>query len=156
MDMTKEMIINNLNLEKHIEGGWFKEVYENDLEYDNKSILTSIYFLLDENNFSAYHQLTSDELWYYHDGATLHISMIDPHGHIHDVALGKNIEQGERLFYAVPKGWIFGSYVNEGFALVSCAVSPGFTYEDFKLFDQNELLKKYPEHKEWIKKLTRK
>jgi hypothetical protein len=39
---------------------------------------------------------------------------------------------------------------------VSCAVSPGFTYEDFKLFNQKELLNKYPEQQVWIKKQTRK
>jgi predicted cupin superfamily sugar epimerase len=49
--MTKNEIIKKLNLEEHIEGGWFKEVYENDLIYENKSILISIYFLLDKTTY---------------------------------------------------------------------------------------------------------
>jgi len=154
--MKKQEIINNLNLTKHIEGGWFKEVYESHVKHMGKPILTSIYFLLDEENFSAYHQLTSDELWYFHEGDTLHISMIDLKGELHDIKLGRNLENGEYLFYRVPKGWIFGSYVEKGFSLVSCAVAPGFTYDDFKLFKQKELMAKYPLHKAWIKKLTRK
>jgi len=153
--MDKSTWIKKLALEKHIEGGWFKEVYESDLKCDDRTLLTSIYFLLDEHNFSAYHKLTSDELWYFHEGDSLHISMIDLKGDIHDVKFGKNLENGERLFYAVPKGWIFGSYVEKGFALVSCAVAPGFTYEDFKLYSQKELLTKYPKHEKMIKKLTR-
>jgi len=154
--MTKQDYIQVLQLEKHVEGGWFKEVYASSVIYDNRPTMTSIYFLLDETNFSAYHKLTADETWYFHDGNPLHISMIDLDGNLHDVVLGKNIKQGEVLSYVVPKGWVFGSYVDKGFSLVSCAVSPGFTYEDFKLFTYEELINKFSKHKTMIKKLTRK
>lgn len=154
--MTKNEYIQTLKLEKHVEGGWFKEVYASDVIYDHRPTMTSIYFLLDETNFSAYHKLTADEVWYFHDGNPLHISMIDLEGMIHDVVLGKDILKGQRLSFVVPKGWIFGSYVDEGFSLVSCAVSPGFTYKDFKLFTYKELIEKFPQHKYMIHKLTRK
>lgn len=153
--MKKNEYIQTLKLEKHVEGGWFKEVYASDVIYDHRPTMTSIYFLLDETNFSAYHQLTADEVWYFHDGNPLHISMIDLEGKIHDVVLGKDILKGQRLSFVVPKGWIFGSYVDKGFSLVSCAVSPGFTYEDFKLFTYDELINKFPKHETMIKKLTR-
>ncbi len=56
----------------------------------------------------------------------------------------------------VPRGSIFGSAMNnEGFSLVGCMVSPGFEFEDFKLFTRKELLDKYPQHESIIKKLTR-
>ena len=54
----------------------------------------------------------------------------------------------------VPKNVIFGSTVEENYALVSCMVAPGFEYEDFELFKQDELLTIYPEHREIIERLT--
>jgi len=37
---------------------------------------------------------------------------------------------------------------------VSCSVTPGFEYEDFKLYTQDELLEKYPEHEGIIRRLA--
>lgn len=62
--------------------------------------------------------------------------------------------QNEHLQYTVPKGSIFGSTVEEGYALVSCMVAPGFTFADFKLFEKTELLKSYPNYAEIIEILT--
>ncbi|WP_371741356.1 cupin domain-containing protein [Gemella sp. zg-570] len=60
--------------------------------------------------------------------------------------------------YTVPKGVIFASSVKsknpDDFAIVACVVTPAFTYEDFELFTQAELIKDYPEHTEIIKKLA--
>ena len=37
---------------------------------------------------------------------------------------------------------------------MSCSVTPGFEYEDFELYTQNELLEKYPEHEKIIRRLA--
>ncbi|MDI5862155.1 cupin domain-containing protein, partial [Shewanella xiamenensis] len=51
---------------------------------------------------------------------------------------------------------IFGSAMNQdGFSLVGCMVSPGFTFDDFELFSQEALLAMYPQHKAVIQKLSR-
>ena len=42
-----------------------------------------------------------------------------------------------------------------GFTLVSCAVAPGFEYEDFELADRNSLITEYPDYKKEIIGLTR-
>jgi len=53
---------------------------------------------------------------------------------------------------------IFGSTIEssdpEDFAIVSCSVTPGFEYEDFKLYTQDELLEKFPEHAQIIRRLA--
>ena len=58
----------------------------------------------------------------------------------------------------VPAGVIFGSTIEsdneEDFAIVSCSVTPGFEYEDFKLYTQEELLEKYPKHEGIIRRLA--
>ena len=56
----------------------------------------------------------------------------------------------------VPKDTIFGSSVSEdnSYSLVSCAVAPGFDFNDFELFNSVELVKLYPDEYEIISRLT--
>lgn len=154
---SAEYYIKNLEMEKHIEGGYFKESFVSvDEVRSDKKLWSSIYFLLKTGEVSNFHRLKSDELWYYHDGEALTIYMISPEGELITSQLGKNIEKGESPQVLVPKGYIFGSAMNnDGYALVGCMVSPAFEYSEFELFDREYLLSLYPEHKEIIIKLTR-
>ena len=154
---SAEYYINNLNMEKHIEGGYFKESFisQDELNKDKK-LWSSIYFLLRTGEVSNFHRLKSDELWYYHDGEALTIYMITPEGELITKSLGKNIEKGESPQVLVEKGCIFGSAMNnDGYALVGCMVSPAFQYDEFELFKRESLLELYPKYKDIIIKLTR-
>jgi len=157
---TPEFYIDRLELTAHPEGGYFKSTYASDLSTDangkSRKMYTSIYFLLKSGDVSHFHRLKSDELWYYHGGSSLTIHVIDEDGTYEEVNLGLNLEQGEVPQYLVPKNSIFGSSVMEEdtFSLVGCMVSPGFDFEDFELFTQDELLESYPQHKEIIEKLA--
>lgn len=147
-----------LGLSPHPEGGFYKRTEESqamiEIEGKTKRLYTSIYFLLTPTAPSHFHRLTADEIWYYHEGQALTVHCIFPNGDYQAVSLGKNLAAGERLHYLVPKGTIFGSTVAHDYALVSCVVVPGFEFSDFELFTQAELLKKYPQHQEIIKKLA--
>jgi predicted cupin superfamily sugar epimerase len=155
--MNAKYFIEKLNMEPHVEGGYFKEAFISEQNIsEGKKLWTSIYFLLQTGEVSNFHVLNSDEMWYYHAGSSLTIYMISPTGELTTKNLGLNFEKGETPQLLVPKGYIFGSAMNEeGFSLVGCMVAPGFTYEDFKLFSRNELLTLYPQHESIIKKLTR-
>ena len=158
--------ISKLGLEPHPEGGYFKRNFESQeqitdqeltVDFEGKRMLyTSIYFLLTSNDVSHFHRLQSDELWYYHAGSPLSVHMIDENGEYTEHKLGLDLENGEVPQVLVPKNTIFGSSVKdrETFSLVGCMVSPGFEYQDFELFTQEELLLKYPEHKEIIMKIA--
>jgi uncharacterized protein len=152
-----EYYIESLNMTSHVEGGYFKESFlSNDEVRKDKKLWSSIYFLLKTGEVSNFHRLKSDELWYYHDGEALTIYMISPEGELIAKQLGINIENGEVPQVLVPKGYIFGSAMNnDGFALVGCMVAPAFEFDDFELFEREELLNLYPEHEETILKLTR-
>ena len=154
---SAEYYINNLNMEKHIEGGYFKESFRSQDEVNkDKKLWSSIYFLLETGEVSNFHRLKSDELWYYHDGEALTIYMITPEGELITKKLGKNIEKGEAPQVLVEKGCIFGSVMNnDGYALVGCMVAPAFQYDEFELFKRDDLLELYPNHKDIIIKLTR-
>lgn len=154
---SAEYYINNLNMEPHIEGGYFKESFlSKDEVSKDKKLWSSIYFLLRTGEVSNFHRLKSDELWYYHDGEALTIYMITPEGELITKKLGKNIENGETPQVLVEKGCIFGSAMNnDGYALVGCMVSPAFHYDEFELFEREYLLDLYPKYEDIINKLTR-
>ncbi len=148
-------IIDQLQLTPHPEGGFYvssftgeKQASSGDQQY------TSIYFLLRAGDQSHFHQLTADELWYFHEGASLTIHMIEPDGTYRTKRLGLDFAKGERPQVLVKKGTIFGSTVNGSYGLVGCMVSPGFRFEDFKLFTECELMERFPEHQPIIQQLT--
>ncbi len=164
MNYSADYFIKSLNMIKHPEGGFFKESFVSDSTIpkntlhinEDRLLWTSIYFLLRTGENSNFHRLKSDEMWYFHAGEALTIYMISPDGKLIEKQLGLNIEKGENPQVLVPKGYIFGSSMNnDGFSLVGCMVAPGFDFKDFELFEREKLLKKYPDHEEIIKKLTR-
>ncbi|MDH6363760.1 putative cupin superfamily sugar epimerase [Enterococcus sp. PF1-24] len=150
--------INDLQLAPHTEGGYFRQVEKSRQkvtgENGERSLYTSIHFLLTESSPSHFHRLKADEIWYFHAGAPLLVHCIFPDGRYQKVALGTAIAEGQQLSYCVPKGTIFGSSVARDYALVSCLVTPGFEDADFQLFTQAELLADYPQHEKIIQALA--
>ena len=154
--------INKLGLTKHPEGGYFNEVYRSDEDippdglperYDGtRSHMTSIYFLLKSGQVSRFHRLRSDETWYFHAGSPITVHIIKPDATYAKIVLGKDF-----LFQAtVPRDSWFGATVDEedSFSLISCAVSPGFDFDDFEIAPEKDLLSKFPQNTDIIRRLT--
>lgn len=157
MNSRAQVLVDLLNLVPHPEGGYYQSTFKAELKSTEDLLdYTSIYFLLTEQEVSHFHQLTADELWYFHEGDPLDIHMIHPDGRYAIERLGLNVVAGEKPQVKVSKGTIFGSKLADGgnYGLVGCMVAPGFTFEDFKLFTEAELLSRFPEHKTIIKALT--
>ena len=97
-------------------------------------------------------------MWHHYEGGTLEIYSIDNSGKLTVHTLGKNFENNEEPQIVIKAGEWFGSKVKDkdSYALVGCTVSPGFDFADFELGDKNELLKRFPQHKEVIEKLAHK
>ena len=160
--------IEKLQLQKHIEGGAFREVYRSPLTISqrnlpevfngNRNFSTSIYFLLENGQCSALHRIASDELWHFYAGDALTIFEIDDAtGKLITHTLGNDPEKGETFQTVVKAGNWFGSEVTNGgdYALVGCTVSPGFDFADFELARRAPLIQQYPQHAEIIIALTR-
>ncbi len=158
--------ITTLDMQPHPEGGYYSLEYTSpyhitgdtigkDFQGD-RPLSTSIYFLIEAHNVSNLHQLQADEIWYYHDGSPLVVAEITAQGVYKEHKLGTDIQNGERPQVCIPSGSIFGSYSLGDYSLVSCMVSYGFHFDDFKLFDRKTLINQYPEYTEIITKLTRK
>jgi uncharacterized protein len=118
---------------------------------------TAIYFLLDGEDFSAFHRLRSDELWHFYVGGSLVVHVIEEDGKHSKIQLGSDPDAGEVLQAVVKAGRWFGSQLKDSrsFALVACTVAPGFDFADFELAKREELVKRYPQHRQVIQSLTR-
>lgn len=155
-----------LMLQKHPEGGYFKEVYrageiiEADMlptRYGGDRVFsTSIYFLLDENQVSKLHKLKSDEVWHFYDGSAVKIYVIQPDGKLEVRLLGSKLENGETLQTVIEKNSWFGAELidKNQCGLIGCTVAPGFDFNDFEIGDKENLLRLFPQHSKLINKLT--
>lgn len=167
MNPKVKFYINKLELQKHPEGGYYKEVYRSNeiILKENlpgryggdRNYLTSIYFLLVEENVSLFHKIKSDEIWHFYDGSTIKIYILKNDGVLSVKLLGRNLESGESLQVIIKKNtWFCAEVVNKkSFGLVGCTVAPGFDFNDFKLAERDELIKNFPNHKELIKRFTK-
>ena len=155
----KEYWIKELKLLPHPEGGYYKENFRSaqTLKVDGevRNLMTSIYFLLTSDKFSAFHRIKSDELWHFHEGDPIVIHSINKDGVLISRVLGKDIINGQQLQFVVSAGEWFASEVIDGgeYSLVGCTVVPGFDFNDFELADSS-LQVKYSEHQELINRLT--
>ena len=61
---------------------------------------------------------------------------------------------GEKKGAIEPGCWFAAELPSHfGYALVSCAVAPGFTFDDFELGTFDRLSKLYPDHEDLLKRL---
>lgn len=167
MKRSASFWIDHLKLIEHIEGGAFTEVYRSELTLPqsalpgtfngNRAASTSIYFLLQYGQFSAFHRIASDEVWHFYQGDSLQVYEIQENGKLIVHRLGSNPDLGETFQCVIRSGSWFGSRteVPNGYSLVGCTVAPGFDFEDFELAERNSLIQQYPQHTVLIESLTR-
>jgi len=153
--------IQSLGLISHPEGGFYREIFRSGIEIyrktstDLRQACTSIYYLLESNDFSGFHRIASDELWYYHKGEPLFIYEFNVHGSLATHELSDK-ETG-RLSIAITAGSWFAAAIpsGTGFSLVSCAVAPGFDFAEFELANRDDLIRLFPEHAVLIDRFCR-
>lgn len=153
--MKAQVHIKMLNLERHIEGGFFREIYLCDTKIDNRSIASSIYFLIEQGDFSAFHIIGQDEQWVHVEGEGMCIHMITKDGEYSKVVVGTDYKSGQVPNFVVPANTYFASEAVGEYSLVVCNVFPAFRYEDFLLPKRDEFIRMFPEHKDIITRLTR-
>ena len=125
------------DLQPHPEGGWFRETFRSATHINPpgyagpRAAATAIYFLLHPGEESAWHVVTSDELWFRHSGELeLTLGGNGPSPEVSSSALlGPSQPQ-----VLVPAGvWQAARPIGAEPVLVSCVVSPGFDFADFRL-----------------------
>lgn len=136
--MTPAQIIDHLQLSQHPEGGWYRQTWqgENDRPAnDGRASSTCIYFLLQSGESSHWHKVDATEIWLYHAGAPLILSLsATDQGPAIDHLLTPDLTKGAPQLIVPECHWQAARSTGD-YTLVSCTVSPGFQFSGFTLAD---------------------
>ena len=153
--------IKHLSLIPHPEGGFYKEVFRSEKQVNRVGepkvlqACTSIYYLLEGEDYSGFHRIASDEIWYFHKGEPLTVQVISEDGRhqAHELSDGPD----GSLSLVVPAGLLFSAEIasKTGYTLVSCAVAPGFEFTEFEMPGKAKLTAAYPGNEALFERLCR-
>ena len=132
--MTAEEIIQRLDLRPHPEGGWYRQTWIADTAQGERPAGTAILFLLRAGERSHWHRVDAVEIWHFHAGAPLVLSVAATSaGPAEQRVLGPDLAAGQMPQVIVPEGWWQAARSTGDWTLVGCTVSPGFRFEGFDL-----------------------
>lgn len=144
MHERAQFLIDTLGMRQHPEGGYYVEIYRSQLAVHRshpaqlRTALTAIYSLFTAGTLSRWHRVSSDELWSHLEGDPLQLFTWDPSsGALASHRLG-SVGEGSRPLQAVPAGIWQAARPLGDYALVSCAVGPGFEFADFEIAGDNQ------------------
>ena len=137
-ETSARALIEQLDLQPHPEGGWYKETWKGPPRDDGRADGTAILFLLQAGEH--WHTVDAEEMWLWQGGdpLTLRIAPGDE-GPVEAIRLGGDVAAGERLQGFVPTmAWQSAEALApgegaHGYSLVSCVVVPGFDFAGFTL-----------------------
>ncbi len=161
MHAETKYIIDKLNLIKLVnEGGYYRETYRSDqhiqvsscddevikdcfyhyTKLENKSsnirsVSTLIYYLLDGEQFSAFHKVRYDEIWHFYKGSSVSLFVLTDSKKILNIQIGNDLQNNESIQCIIKGNTWFGAEINDKslYSLIGCSVSPGFNLNDFEL-----------------------
>lgn len=153
--------IDHFGMQRHPEGGWWAPHYEATDQVQMPRLAgerpagTAIYFLLEQNDFSAVHRLAADEVWHWYAGSPLVLSWVNTIGLRVEHRMGPNPDALEAYQVAVPHHSWMAAYSLGDYTLFGCSMSPGFDSRDFLLGNRQVLMDRYPQHADWVLRFTR-
>ena len=129
-----QSLIRALDLRPHPEGGWYRETWRADAPQGERAAATAILFLLKQGQSSHWHKVDAAELWLFHAGSPLILrTAARDTGPIRETRLGADVLGGEQPQWRVEPGEWQAAEADQGWALVSCIVSPAFEFAGFTL-----------------------
>lgn len=130
---TAAEVIAALGLARHPEGGWYIETFR-DTAGGPRGHSTAIYYLLERGDRSHWHRVRdAAEIWHYHAGAPLELSIAEDGKPAETLRLGPDIREGERPQGVVPANWWQSAASLGDWTLVGCTVAPGFDFAAFEM-----------------------
>jgi predicted cupin superfamily sugar epimerase len=130
---TAGTVIAKLGLVPHPEGGHYRETWRADAATGRRPTGTAILYLLSAAERSAWHRVDATELWLFHAGDALELSIGDGDDPPAQRILGTEVVEGQTPQAIVPAGAWQSARTLGSWTLVSCVVSPGFRFEGFEL-----------------------
>ncbi len=136
-----------------VEGGWWAQTHLDEVS-------GAIYYLLGPGDRSRLHRLHAREIYHFHAGAPLALTLIDEDtgaGSVRSVTLGADLVAGQRPQAVVPPGVWQGSVSTGEWTLVGTTMAPPFDPDRCQFPDAaavSRLQVRFPEHAALIDRLT--
>lgn len=133
-ELTAAEVVERLGLEPHPEGGHYKELYRHAPDGGGRGACTSIYYLLAAGERSHWHRVRDAvEIWHYHAGAPLALSISEDARTVRIVTLAGTLADDTQAQAVVPPdAWQSAESLGD-WTLVGCAVAPAFEFASFEL-----------------------
>jgi hypothetical protein len=131
--LSLQEIIETLDMQPHPEGGWYKETFRDIDGPDGRALSTAIYYLLAQGQVSHWHRVDALEIWHWHAGAPLELSISDDGETVRKLVVGPHLAAGERPQGIVPTHAWQSARSTGAWTLVGCTVAPGFEFSGFEL-----------------------
>jgi predicted cupin superfamily sugar epimerase len=125
--LPAEAVIAALRLSPHPEGGHFRETWRDMPPGDGRGTGTAILFLLANGQHSHWHRVDASELWIWQAGAPLALALAAQDGPAHSHILGQTLQH-----IVPPHEWQSAASLG-AWSLVSCVVTPAFTFAGFEM-----------------------
>jgi uncharacterized protein len=134
--MKARELVRQLSLLPHPEGGWYREIYRSRERVQTRrglrSALTTIHYLLEQQQLSRWHVVESPEIWHFYEGAPLDLfAYVPATRHLARHVLGSVCEGSESVVVIEAGVWQAARSRGE-LSLVGCTVGPGFEFGDFR------------------------
>ena len=131
-DLGANEIIRLLNMQPHPEGGHYAETWRT--PGAGRAVMTAIYYLLEADQVSAWHRVDAEEVWLWHAGGPLALTVSPPVGKGASAkTLGPDLRAGQRPQFVIPAHCWQTAETLGHWTLVSCIVAPGFEFSGFTL-----------------------
>ncbi len=133
-DLAASEIIRILNMKPYAEGGHYVETFRSEIGGTDRSPISAIYFLLQADEVSEWHRIDAAEIWLWHAGGPLILTIASPEGqNAHPMTLGPDLRSGQRPQGVVPANHWQTAETLGAWTLVSCAIGPGFEFDGLEL-----------------------
>lgn len=144
-------LVRRLGLAPHPEGGFYRETFRSPRvlhlpDGRTRPASTAILYLLPSGSHSAWHRVSSDEVWHHYAGGALRL---------YRLGAGERLLDRDDPQAVVPaETWQAAEPVNRP-VLCGCTVAPGFDFADFELGDPEALVRAHPADAALIRRLAR-
>ncbi|UZD43605.1 cupin domain-containing protein [Selenomonas sputigena] len=114
----------------------------------------SSYFLLAGSENLRFQSFDCDEVWYFHEGCGMRLTVLAADGTVRTFELG--VGGAAMPMVLIPKGQIFAAenIDSAGYSFISCMTIPALETAGIRVWQREELLAKYPQAKEAIEHYT--
>jgi len=126
-------VIRRLGLERHPEGGWFRETFRDTGSAGGRGASTAIYYLLRSGEVSHWHRVDAAEIWHWYAGDPLLLSLSADGKRSERLKLGPAFDRDEAPQRVVPARHWQSARSLGAWTLVGCTVAPAFEFAGFEM-----------------------